>query len=350
MVYGLGMSEQSYLQWLAQETATDWWHDSANVDELKVGLEHKAVGVTINPVLVRKAVESNIGYWGSIFKTLPNDLTPQQRTEEMTKLVTQKVTPVMTEQFSKGDGKTGYVCAQVNPAMASDRETMIAMARRFNAWAPNIAVKLPATAAGLDVLEDCIAEGITITVTVSFTVPQLLAIAERHRKGITRAKQAGKTPGNCFAVLMIGRIDDYLRDVAHDRKSQVTESDIRQAGLAIAKRAYSVYKEKNYEAMMLVAALRGTYHMTELAGAELIMSIHPKYQQMLLEPGIDKQERIDNTIAAEVIQRLETIPDFVRAYKLDGMDAEEFITFGATQRTLSQFIETGWLSLQSFCQ
>ena len=341
------MSEQSYLQWLACETSTDWWHDSADIDELKVGLKHEAVGVTINPVLVRKTVESNIDYWGSVFHKLPNNLTPQQRTEEMTKHVIQKVTPLMMDQFSQGDGKTGYVCAQVNPAMAADREAMIQMARRFNAWAPNIAVKLPATAAGLDVLEDCIAEGITITATVSFTVPQLLAIAERHRKGIARAEKTGKTPGNCFAVLMIGRIDDYLRDVAHDRSSQVTESDICQAGLAIAKRAYSVYKEKNYKAVMLVAALRGTYHMTELAGAELIMSIHPKYQQMLLAPGINRQERIDSDIAADVIKRLETIPEFVRSYEPDGMDAREFITFGATQRTLSQFSETGWQMLQS---
>ena len=53
----------------------------------------------------------------------------------------------------------------------------LAMARRFHAWAPNIAVKLPVTAAGLDVLEDCIAEGITVTATVSFTVPQVVAVA-----------------------------------------------------------------------------------------------------------------------------------------------------------------------------
>ena len=65
------------------------------------------------------------------------------------------------------------------------------MAKRLHAWAPNIAVKLPATAAGLDVLEDCIAEGITTTATVSFTVPQAVAIAERHRAGIARAREHG---------------------------------------------------------------------------------------------------------------------------------------------------------------
>jgi transaldolase len=138
----------------------------------------------------------------------------------------------------------GYVCAQVNPVRAGDRECMLPMAKRFHAWAPNIAVKLPATAAGLDVLEECIAEGITITATVSFTLPQALAIAERHRSGAQRARANGIEPGKCFAVIMIGRLDDYLREVARDNEAGVDESDIRQAGLAVTKRAYAMYNER----------------------------------------------------------------------------------------------------------
>jgi transaldolase len=90
-------------------------------------------------------------------------------------------------RFEASRRRSGLVCAQVNPVRAGDRECMLPMAKRFHAWAPNIAVKLPATAAGLDVLEECIAEGITTTATVSFTVPQAIAIAERHRAGIAQA-------------------------------------------------------------------------------------------------------------------------------------------------------------------
>ena len=100
-------------------------------------------------------------------------------------------------QYEKSKGRMGYVCAQVNPARAADRDCMLSMARRFHAWAPNIAVKLPATAAGLDVLEDCTAEGITATLTISYTVPQVIDIAERHRREIRRAEQNGKEPGKC---------------------------------------------------------------------------------------------------------------------------------------------------------
>jgi len=250
--------------------------------------------------------------------------------------------------YEQTAGELGYVCAQVNPALAGDRAAMGEMARRFHAWAPNIAVKLPVTAAGLDVLEDCVAEGMTITATVSFTVPQVLAVAERHRCGLERARKAGVKPGRCFAVIMIGRLDDYLRDVAHDRRADVSESDIRQAGLAVTKRAYALFQERGYEAVLVVAALRGTYHMEQLSGAKLIMSIHPKYQAMLLQPDVPRDPQGINTpVDLDVVRRLETIPEFVRAYEPDGMEPREFITYGPTQRTLSQFLVAGWSRLQT---
>ena len=251
-------------------------------------------------------------------------------------------------QYEKTGGQTGFVCAQVNPSRAGDREPMLAMARRFNKLAPNIAVKLPATAAGLDVLEDCAAEGITCTLTISYTVPQTIAMAERYRAGLQRARAKGIQPGKCFAVIMIGRLDDYLREVAHDCCAGVSESDIRQAGLAVTKRAYSIYKQRGYEAVLIVAALRGTHHMTELAGAEVIMSIFPTIQEMLLSPDLPQQERIDADVPADVIERLSQIPDFVRAYEPDGMKPTEFVTYGVTQRTLSQFIESGWKLMENF--
>jgi transaldolase len=173
----------------------------------------------------------------------------------------------------------------------------------------------------------------------------VVAIAERHRAGIARARQAGIEPGHCFAVIMIGRLDDYLRDVARDNGVSISESDLRKAGLAVTKRAYKIYKAEAYEAILLVAALRGTYHMTELAGAELIMSIHPKYQALLLEPGVPREQRIDQPVDSGAIARLQTLPEFVRAYDPDGMRPEDFITYGVTQRTLTQFDHAGWSSL-----
>jgi len=315
---------------------------------LRHGLEHGATGVTINPVLVATALLTNTEWLPQIKNVLLADCEPEQRAEILTRLAVTRAAKQLEPQHKQTGGRLGYVCAQVNPSCAGDRESMLSMADRFHSWAPNIAVKLPVTAAGLDVLEECTANGITVTATVSFTVPQVLAIAERHRRGIQRARKDRRKPGKCFAVIMIGRIDDYLRDVAHDGQSVVTESDVGQAGLAITKRAYSIYREREYEAMLLVAALRGTHHMSELAGAEIIMSIHPKYQAQLLSEDVPREDRIDVEIAPDVIERLSTLPEFVRAYEPDGMAPEDFISYGATQRTLSQFCAAGWNLLEEY--
>jgi transaldolase len=69
---------------------------------------------------------------------------------------------------------------------------------------------------------------------------------------------------------------------------------------------------------------------------------------MLLAPGVPREKRIDLPIAPEVIDRLRTIPEFVRSYEPDGMAPEEFIAYGASQKTLSQFDQVGWSLLESF--
>lgn len=328
----------TYLHWVIERTRTKWWHDSAEAAELELGLKRGAVGVTTNPVLTVAAMTKNRAQWGAAFEhVISRNLPPETKAEAVMQIAVTRVAEKLP----------GFVCAQVNPSRAGDRECMYAMAKRFHAWAPNIAVKLPATAAGLDVLEDCIAEGITTTATVSFSVPQVVAIAERHRAGIKRARANGIEPGKCFAVLMIGRLDDYLREIAHDSQAAVSESDIRQAGLAVAKRAYAIYKQYGYDAVLLVAALRGDYHLTELAGADLVMSIHPTYQEMFVSQNLPREKRIDRPVPADVIERLQTMPEFVRSYETDGMMPGEFMAFGLTQRTLSQFIECGWKLLES---
>ena len=127
----------------------------------------------------------------------------------------------------------------------------------------------------------------------------------------------------------------------------MSESDICQAGLAITKRSYAIYKDRGYKAVLLVAALRGDYHLTELGGADLVMSIHPSYQESFVTKDFPREERIDRPVSSESIERLRQIPEFVRAYEPDGMAPGEFIAYGVTQRTLSQFSEA-WKQMESY--
>ena len=342
------MSENKYLKWLSENTDTAWWHDSANPDEIEAGIANGAVGITTNPLLMKHTLYNKKTPLAPMLSAVHKNLVSDEKIEEIIKRISINIAGMFEPVYKRTDGKQGYVCAQVNPKFPGDRERMLAMSRRLSKWAPNIAVKLPATAAGLDTLEECAAEGMTITATVSFTVPQVVAIAERYRKGIARAEKAGIRPGRCFAVIMVGRIDDYLRDVAHDSKASVEDSDITMAGTAIMKKAYEIFKAKNYEAVLMPAGMRGAYHATALAGGEMVLSIHPKIQAMIAELKGPFEKQIDKKVDAEIIKRLMTIPEFVRAYEPDGMAPSEFISYGAVQKTLSQFVDAGWANIEEY--
>jgi transaldolase len=339
----------TYLDWVIQQTPTKWWHDSAESGELDLGLNRGAIGVTTNPFLSNIAIRANRELWSSeIDSVFARNLPAEQKAEALMRIVVIKAAAKLLPEYEGSKGESGFVCAQVNPIHAGNRECMLPMARRFHEWAPNVSVKLPATAAGLDVLEECVADGISCTATVSFTVPQVIAIAEKHRTGSARAKARGIKPGKCFSVIMIGRLDDYLREVAHDTQAAVSDEDIRLAGLAVTKRAYSIYKERSYDAVLLVAALRGPHHLTELAGADLLMSIHPNSQGLFIDKDHPREERIANPVPADAIERLSCMPEFVRSYEPDGMAPSDFMALGVTQRTLCQFSEVGWKLLESY--
>lgn len=341
--------QDTYLNWLANNTATMWWHDSADPKELQLGLERGCVGVTTNPVLAATALKANREPWAAeINAVLAKNLPPAEKAEALLRIVVTKTAEKLLPEFKASKGERGYVCAQVSPLLIGDREAMIAMAKRLHGWAPNICVKLPASGAGIDAIEACAAEGISTNATVSFTLPQLLAVGQQAKRGMEVARKNGIKPAKSFATMMIGRLDDYLREVARDNRTEVTEDDIQHSGMAVVKRAYQIYRERGYETTLLIAALRGVYHLTELAGGDVILSVHPGIQDKVLAKPLPRERGIQVPVATESIERLSKIREFVRAYEPDGMTNDEFIAHGATQRTVSQFVEVGWKALESF--
>lgn len=341
------MSENRYLKWLASETPTVWWHDSAIPEELEVALGNGAVGVTTNPFLIKSSFFARPDAWRPRLGGIEKSAAPGEKAEAIVRAIVTRLAEKLHPVFERSRGEQGLVCAQMNPAKAGDAEAMLGMARRAAKWAPNICIKLPATQAGLRVLETCVAEGMNVCATAGFSVSQTLAVAESHRKGLERAAQQGRKGGQCFAVVMVGRLDDYLRDVALDRSANISETDIIQAGTAVIKRAYALFKEHAYRAVLIPAGMRGAYHVNALAGAKMVMSIAPHIAAMagaLPEPWA---QHIDEPVAPDVLARLSVLDEFVRAYEPEGLAPQEFITYGAVQKTLSQFIENGWARLET---
>lgn len=338
----------NYLEWINQCTPTRWWHDSGNPDEIELAIRRGATGVTTNPVLTFRSFQSQPEFWNPKVVALGDDFEPEARAEALLKLVAtyaaEKVCPV----YERTNGADGYALGQLNPTRAGDAEGMLAQARRVHSWAENIAVKLPATAAGIEVIEHLAEEGIPICATINVSVSQAIAVAEAYARGKQKALAAGVKPPLCIVVQQVGRLDDYLRDVAQDMKLGLDESVITMAGLAVAKRTYQIFEQRGYDAVIMPAGLRGAYHLTEMAGGKLLYTINTRVQDMILAADPPQEERISNPVPQDVLNQLRKIPEFVRAYEPDGMKPSEFITYGVTQKLLSQFNETGWAPLETY--
>lgn len=340
------MKEYKFLRWLAENTESSWWHDSADPQELNEAIRNGAVGVTTNPFLIQSTLNQSRRKWQKVYEDCPSELVGDERKEMLLRLTVAELAKQLKPIYEQTNGEQGYACAQVNPLKQGDANAMLEQARRYAKIAPNVSIKIPACAAGLAAMEQCVAEGMCTTVTASFTVAQALAIGEHYERGVKKAEESGITPKPCFAVLMIGRLDDYIRDIAQDTGAAVTEADIQLAGIAVAKRAYALFRERNYRATIMPAGMRGAYHMTELAGADMVFSTAPKIQDMVEQVQEPFRIAIDDPVDGEALARLMTVREFCRAYETDGLHEDEFLTYGAVQRTLSQFVEVGWNAIQ----
>ena len=338
----------TYFDWLASNTPTRWWHDSGSPPEIELAKQRGALGVTTNPVLTYRTFCNEPDFWREKVASIPPDLDFEARAEALLQLVAVYAADQFRDVFLKTQGRHGLALGQLNPGLAGNAAGMLSQARRIHSWGSNIAIKLPATRSGITVVEQLAAEGIPICATLNVSVAQALAVAKAYESGALRAEKAGIKPALCLVVQQVGRLDDYLRDVASDMQADISENDIIHSGLAVAKRTYSLFKEKGYRSVIMPAGLRGPYHVTEMAGAAVTFSITTRVQDMVLAAEPLRESGIDRPVDEAIIRRLKQIPEFVRAYEPDGLKPADFITYGVIQKLLSQFTETGWAPLETY--
>lgn len=331
---------KNYLQWLAS-TDTIWWHDSADPRAADAAMRNGAVGMTTNPFLMASTLTDPGAGWAEVlgdYRALSGD----EKVLALEMRVGAQHAATFRQFWGVGKRGAGGVCVQVNPSKPGDAALMIQQVKKIGPLAPNICVKTPATHAGLIAFEEGVALGYNMVSTLSFTVAQCVAAAEAYERGAARARERGITPGFSAAVMMVGRLDDYIRDVAADGGYDIPESSIVQSGIACMKKAYGIFKARGYSTMLMSAAARGIYHITELAGAEIIMSVAPSIERKVLTANPRQVERAGIPIAPAVIDQLLTLREFEKAYDEKGMGESDFITYGPTNRTATQFTEKGW--------
>ena len=338
----------NYLEWLGKKTQTTWWHDSAVPSEIDSALKDGALGVTTNPVLTYKALQSDPEFWKSHVQEIPQELQGTMRVEALLKIVATHAANQLKHIYDTTEGQHGYAFGQLNPAMAGDSEAMLEQALRYASWGDNIAVKLPTVKAALPVIEELASRGIAVCTTLNFSVSQAYAAATAYEKGKSKAIANGIPSKPCFVVQQGGRLDEYLMDVAKDNGIDISAEDIMNAGNAVCKRSYTMFQNEDLSAVIMPAGLRGAHHLSEMAGAKMVFSLQARVQKLVKEADLPQVERIDEPVDSNIIKRLMKIDEFVRAYEPDALNEKDFIKFGVTQKTLSQFLWTGWVPLETY--
>lgn len=338
----------NYLQWLTTKTPTKFWHDSAIPSEIDEAIENGALGVTTNPVLTYKSLQAVPEFWQSEVDKIPDGVEPEVRAEKLLKIVTTYAANKFIDIYHATNGEDGYALAQLNPSICMDSELMIAQGLRYASWAKNISVKTPTIKSALPLVEELAARGIAICTTLNFSVSQAMAAGEAYMKGRAKAIAAGIKPKPIFIVQQGGRFDEYLLEIAKDNGVDIDKEDIMNAGNAICKKVYRLFKERGIPARVMPAGLRGVHHLTSMAGADMTFSLQARIQRMVNEADPERILHIDEEIDPAIIKRLYKLPEFVRAYEEGGLAPEEFIKFGITQKTASQFLWTGWVPLETY--
>jgi transaldolase len=138
---------------------------------------------------------------------------------------------------------------------------------------------------------------------------------------------------------MVGRLDDWLKVVAN-KKDIITEPEyLEWAGVAVMKRAYRLFRERGYTTRLLSAATRNHRHWSEFIGGDVVVTVTHQWQKRLNSSNIEVIPRMDKPIDEQIIKALsEKFHDFRRAHLDNGMSVDEFDAYGATRRTLRQFL------------
>jgi transaldolase len=337
-------SYKSLLHEMTQTTPTCLWNDSASISELKYSLENGAVGATCNPVIVVGVLKKEFDAWKGRIQALANELPTATEDEiawQIVREMSANAAALLKPIFDQQKGKNGRLSIQTDPRLYRNTDAIVKQTLEFNKLAPNMIVKIPVTRAGIPAIEEATYRGVSINATVSFTLPQCIAVAEAVARGLKRREKEGLPIDTMGPVctIMVGRLDDWLKVVAEKENISIDPGYFEWAGVAVFKKAYKIFRERGYRIRLLSAAFRNHMHWSEFIGGDVVISPPYSWQVRFNASGIEIKPRMENPVDPKIVDELnKRFPDFRRAYTEDGLTAEEFDSFGATRRTLRQFI------------
>jgi transaldolase len=195
-------------------------------------------GLTSNPTIFDLAIKGSAAYDPAIRAGLAAGRSGEALFFDLALEDIVAAADLFRPVWERTDGVDGWVSIEVSPRLAYDTASTLAAARELHARAarPNVYIKIPGTPEGLPAIEEAIAAGIPINVTLLFSPAQYLAAAEAYLRGMERRIAAGLNPAvGSVASLFISRWDVAVR-------AQVPAELVNTLGLAVGRASYAAYR------------------------------------------------------------------------------------------------------------
>src|SRR3954468_1524083 len=213
--------------------------------DLKGLVDQGVVGVTSNPTIFQGAIAEGDAYDDQIRELSAEYDDPKEIFWQLAKDDIRDACDILRSVYDDGEGKDGWVSLEVDPNLAHDTEATKSEAVRLHGLVerPNLFIKIPATVEGLQAIEDTIARGIPVNVTLIFSLERHRKVAEAYVRGVKRWVGSGGDPKQVASVasFFVSRVDTE----ADKRLEAIGGHDELKGKLAIAnaKLAYQTYRE-----------------------------------------------------------------------------------------------------------
>ncbi|MBE9042776.1 transaldolase [Oscillatoriales cyanobacterium LEGE 11467] len=244
-----------------QDYGQSIWMDNLSRDAIESGELKDAIvtrglrGITSNPAIFEKAIAGNKIYDADIEAGIKDGKSVTEIYESLVFEDIRNACDIFMPVYEQSKGVDGFISIEVPPNIARDTETTISEARRYHKAVdrPNVMIKIPGTPEGLPAVEQAIADGISVNVTLLFSVQAYIDTFWAYIKGLEARVEKGEPIDNISSVASFflsridsevdGRIDKMLAETSDADEKAKLESVKGKVAIANAKIAYQEYKK-----------------------------------------------------------------------------------------------------------
>jgi len=229
------------------------WLDDLSRERINTGslqkliAEKNVVGVTTNPTIFASALSKGAAYDEQVRELAAAGASVDEAIFEITTADVSQASDIFHEVFERSNGVDGRVSIEVEPGLAHDTQATIAAAQTLSAkiQKPNVMIKIPATVAGLEAITETIAAGISVNVTLIFSLERYRQVIDAYLTGLEKAQEAGidlsgiHSVASFFVSRVDTEVDKHLTAIGTDEATALKS----KAGIANARLAYEVYEQ-----------------------------------------------------------------------------------------------------------